>query len=338
MRPPIPLHHAANLTQIEPSRLQFIAREFREFLEGDPTDSGDSFDEGAFSLLQQIHERLFQRGESPDSIRQALRGQMRKLQVVAVTSGKGGVGKTTVSVNLAVALAQYGRRVLLVDADLGMANVHVFAGIQPRATLLDLLDGNLSLAEVVSPGPGGIHVVCGPSGISRAADLDPRRIEMLGREFVRWGSSYDVLVLDTGAGISAQVLQFLAMAEEIVVVATPNLASTLDAYGMVKVIHERRLAGRIRVLVDQAESDAQAEAVLARIMRLRAAVPANRAVEPRVPAARSDLRGGESEPPSARPRLSRSRLRAPLSRDRASQLLGGDPSTEHLTPPCTAAA
>jgi flagellar biosynthesis protein FlhG len=108
-------------------------------------------------------------------------------------------------------------------------------------------------------------VLCGPTGVSRAADLDPRRIELLGRELALNAAGYDVLVLDTGAGISAQVIQFLAMAGEIVVVATPNLASTLDAYGLVKVAHERRLAGRMHILVNQSDNAAQAESVLGRI-------------------------------------------------------------------------
>ena len=267
MRPPLPLQQTAISTGLEPSHLQFIGSEFREFLTSPGAGTGEvSFDPGDFSVLQEIDERIFRKGESLESVRQILRSRRPKTLVVAVTSGKGGVGKTTVSVNLAVAFALRGKRVLLVDADLGMANVHVFAGIQPRATLMDLLDGGRTLSEAVSPGPGGIDVVCGPSGISRAADLDPRRIEILGRELTQSGGQYDVLVLDTGAGISAQVLQFLAMADEIVVVATPNLASTLDAYGVLKVIHEKRLGGRLQILVNQADGEPQATAVLARLM------------------------------------------------------------------------
>lgn len=262
MRPALPLHQAAQTTGIEPSQLQFIGREFGEFL-GGMTEAG--FDPGDFPTIQAIHERLFRRGESTDAIRQFLRGQRRALYIVAVTSGKGGVGKTTVSLNLAIAFAQRGCRVLLTDADLGMANVHVFAGIQPRTTLLDYIDGGRAVSEVISPGPGGIDVICGPSGITRAADLDPRRIELFGRELAQCGDRYEVLVLDTGAGISAQVMQFLSMAEDIVVVATPNLASTLDAYGVVKVMHERRLAGRLHVLVNQADDAAQAGTVFGRI-------------------------------------------------------------------------
>jgi flagellar biosynthesis protein FlhG len=333
MPSPLPLHHAANLVGIEPSRLQFIGCEFREFL---ACGEDEGFDPRDFSLLREIHERLFQRGEPPEAIRVGLRGQERRLLVVAVTSGKGGVGKTTVSVNLAVAFAQQGCRVLLLDADLGMANVHVFAGIQPRATLLDFLDGGRALSEVISPGPGGIDVICGPSGITRVADLDPRRIEQLGRELGQCHNCYDVLLLDTGAGISAQVMQFLALAEEIVVVATPNLASTLDAYGVLKVMHERRLAGRVNILVNQADSAAQAETVLGRIAgcarQFLQFSPSSLGFLPRDPMFEA---ANQSRCPLVLAAPAHENARRFLAI--AQQLLAGA-AAERLSPPCTAAA
>lgn len=338
MRPPLPLHQAANLTGLEPSRLQFIGSEFREFLAGASAGAGEtSFDPEDFALLHEIHERLFLKDEPAEAIRHVLQSRRRKLLVVAVTSGKGGVGKTTVSVNLSVAFALRGRRVLLLDADLGMANVHVFAGIQPRATLLDLLEGGRTLAEVVSPGPAGIDVVCGPSGIARAADLDPRRIELLSRELAQCGDRYDVLVLDTGAGISAQVMQFLAMAEEIVVVATPNLASTLDAYGVLKVIHEKRLAGRLHILVNQADGAAQADVVLGRILgcarQFLQFAPASLGFLPRDPIF-------EAANQSRRPLLLTSPEHDHARRFLAiaGRLLEGDQPAARLAPLCTAAA
>ncbi len=334
MQTALPIHQAAQVTGIEPSRLQFIGSEFREFLRG---VDAVGFSPEDFPLLQEIHERLFQRGESADSIRQSLRTQTRPLFIVAVTSGKGGVGKTTISVNLSIAFAQQGCRVLLVDADLGMANVHVFAGLQPRATLLDFIDGGRALSEVIVPGPGGIDVICGPSGISRAADLDPRRIEGFGRELAQCGDRYDVLVLDTGAGISAQVLQFLAMAEAIVVVATPNLASTLDAYGVVKVMHERKLAGRIHLLVNQADGAPQAEAVFGRIAGCARQFlkfdPSNLGSLPRDPVFEA---ANQSRRPlvATAPDHECSRRFLAIAR----QLVEGASTAEKLSPSCTAAA
>lgn len=242
---------------IEPARLQFIEREFR-----------DVFDQGAdASLLREIHDALFVEGKSIAVLRNQLWTRRRALRVVAVTSGKGGVGKTTVAVNLAVALAERGLRVLLFDADLGMANVHIFAGVTPRGTLLDVVEGRATLAQILSNGPAGVRVVCGASGVARLADLNQRVVEFLGGELARLAGAFDLLMIDTGAGISSQVMRFLAMANEIVVVATPNLAATLDAYGLIKVVREARLPARIHVLVNQSEDDAQAESVFERIHR-----------------------------------------------------------------------
>src|SRR5205823_5140282 len=117
------------------------------------------------------------------------------------------------------------------DADLGMANVHIFAGINPAATLLDVIDRRASLTSVITRGPGDVDFVCGASGVGRLADLSPHVLEALGRELLRVAANFDVLVMDTGAGISNAVMQFLGLAQDTIVVATPNLAATLDAYG-----------------------------------------------------------------------------------------------------------
>ena len=240
---------------IEPAHRQFIEREFPDVLRDDPDGR----------LLRAMHHALFTEGKSPAAVRTQFAKNQRALRVIAVTSGKGGVGKTTVSVNLATALAARGRRVLLFDADLGMANVHIFAGVAPRGTLLDVVEGRSTLAQVLTPGPGGVQIVCGASGVAGLADLEVRVIERLGRELAQLAGDFDVLLIDTGAGISAQVLQFLTLAHEIIVVATPNLAATLDAYGVIKVAREARLPAQISILVNQTDDEAEADAIFARL-------------------------------------------------------------------------
>jgi flagellar biosynthesis protein FlhG len=240
---------------IEPAHLQFIQREFQEVLR-------DRYDP---NLIREIHRALFIEGKPLAALRSQLFGRRTALRVIAVTSGKGGVGKTTVSVNLAVALAGLGRRVLLFDADLGMANAHIFAGVAPRGTLLDVVEGRAGLAQILTSGPGGIQVVCGASGVASLADLDERIISHLGRELLGLGGNFDVLVIDTGAGISAQVMQFLALAHEMVVVTTPNLAAILDAYGVIKVTREARLPAGVSILVNQARDEAEGSATFDRI-------------------------------------------------------------------------
>jgi flagellar biosynthesis protein FlhG len=257
-------HNAASSRDIEPAQIQFIAQTFGEFL-GDAHPGDESSDARRTEMFRWIHHRLFEDRVSVAMVFAELNSARRQTRIIAVTSGKGGVGKTTFSVNLAVACAQLGRKVLLFDADFGMANVHIFAGVNPSATLLDVVDGRVSLDDVIVPGPCGVQLICGASGIGRMADLDARVLEALGRELLRVASEFDVLIMDTGAGIAPSVTHFLGLAQETVVVATPNLASTLDAYGVIKLAHESRLATRIHVLINLAENETQAARVLERI-------------------------------------------------------------------------
>ncbi len=249
-------------TVIEPARIQFIEQTFRDLL-GPRFDS--TVDRGRLQLIRWVHQRLFLEGAPLETVRFELNRRLCTTQILAVTSGKGGVGKTTVSVNLAVACAKLGKRVLLFDADLGMANVHVFAGVNPRATLLDFIDGRTSLDEVRVPGPAGVELICGASGIGRLSDLSVSVLEQLGTELVRVASEFDVLIIDTGAGIAASVTRFLRLAHEAIVVTTPNIAATLDAYGVIKLAHETKIPARLHLLVNQAADAVEAERVSTRI-------------------------------------------------------------------------
>ena len=241
---------------IEPARLQFIRQNFPEL----PGSSGEGRD-----WLRWVHDRLFLDGWQIPAVRAELSCTLISTRTIAVTSGKGGVGKTTFTVNLAAAFAQQGRRVLLFDADLGMANVHVLAGVTPQRTILDVIDGRASLESILVPGPAGMRIACGASGVGRIADLDRRTLDALGREVMRVASAFDVLLLDTGAGISPSVMHFLALAQDAIVIATPDLTSTLDAYGVMKVAHEQRLETRLHLLVNEAADETQAGETLARI-------------------------------------------------------------------------
>ncbi len=249
---------------IEPAQVQFIEKTFGDFL-GEARAGGDARATRRGEWIRWIHRRIFVDRAPLSVIRGELNGTRHNTRILAVTSGKGGVGKTTFSVNLAVACAQLGRKVLLFDADFGMANVHIFAGVNPAATLLDVVDGRATMDEVLTPGPCGVSLICGASGIGRMADLGEPMLDALGREMLRVAAQFDVLIMDTGAGIAQSVTHFLGLAQDAIVVATPNLASTLDAYGVIKVAHESRLASRMHVLINQAENEVQAARVLDRI-------------------------------------------------------------------------
>lgn len=240
---------------MQSGHIQFIERTFAAHL-GGPDH---------MEKVRKIFQQLFVQRQTPEAIRNMLTRKQSRTRILAVTSGKGGVGKTTISINLAVALARSGKRVLLADGDLGMGNVHVFSGLSPRGTILDVVEGRASIEQALTPGPEGIQVLAGASGVARLADLDAPMMSFLTRELRRAASAFDILLIDTGAGVSSQVLSLLAIAHELVLVATPNLASTLDAYGMVKATHEARLVGRIHLLVNMAQDEEEAAAIFARI-------------------------------------------------------------------------
>ena len=252
---------STNTRTLELGRVQFIQQQFADVLAlGQSSLAGSGIDR-----IYWIHDRLFDDGWSVEAVRTTLLGVQRSLRVIAVTSGKGGVGKTTVSVNLATAFGLLGRRTLVFDGDLGMANVHVFAGVNPRASILDVVEGRISLAQAITQGGHGADFICGASGVSRLADLEPRILDEMGRSLIQSAANYDLLVIDTGAGIGPATLHLLGLAHEIIVVATPNLAATLDAYGLIKCVHERHFPGRVHLLVNLAENTASADAAFTRI-------------------------------------------------------------------------
>ncbi len=178
----------------------------------------------------------------------------KPVKVVAVTSGKGGVGKTNVSINLSVALSRLGRKVLLMDADLGLANVDVQLGLHPKHNLSHVLDGSVTLDDVIVDGPGGIKVVPAASGIKHMAELGPQENAGVIRAFSDLRFDVDTLLVDTAAGISDSVVTFSRAANEIVVVVCDEPASIADAYAMVKVLSREYDVSRFHLLANMVDS------------------------------------------------------------------------------------
>jgi flagellar biosynthesis protein FlhG len=172
-------------------------------------------------------------------------------KVVAVTSGKGGVGKTFVSANLAAALAKRGQRVLVLDADLGLANLDVVLNLYPKVTLHDVFTGKAKLEDAIIRAPGGFSVLLAGSGMVEYSRLTPEVRDDFLRIMAGLVPHYDVVLLDTGAGISDVVLFAVSLASEVLVVATPEPTSLTDAYATIKVLASQQKRQTIRMVVNQ---------------------------------------------------------------------------------------
>ena len=228
---------------------------------------------------------------SPVSSGDRARGN-RIARAIAVSSGKGGVGKTNLAVNLAVAFAARGQRVGLLDADLGLANADVLCGITPRATLEDVVSSERSLEDVMVHAPGGFRLVPGASGVSRLADMGQTQRRNVLDQLLALERSTDVIIVDTGAGIGANSMAFAAAAHSIVVATTPEPTAIADAYGAIKTLVARGCRDGLRLVVNMAASEDEARAVHARIDRVARAFLSTRIeyagaipLDPLVPAA-----------------------------------------------------
>jgi flagellar biosynthesis protein FlhG len=187
------------------------------------------------------------------------------VRVIAVASGKGGVGKTNVTANLAVLLARRGLRVWVLDADLGLANLDIVYGVRPTHTLESVLRGERRMADVVTEGPAGVRLLPAASGVSELAALTPAQQLHVLEEIDALEGSLDVLLIDVAAGISSNVLYFAAAATETLVVTTPEPTAIADAYALVKVLATRWERRAFSVLVNMASNAADAEAAFARL-------------------------------------------------------------------------
>ena len=189
----------------------------------------------------------------------------KRAQVLAITSGKGGVGKTNVAANLSICLSAAGKDVILLDADLGLANLDVLMPVKIRANLAHVVAGKRRLAEIVQSGPGGIRLVCGASGITQMADLTDLQRQQLVQEMTQLESTSDIIVIDTGAGISRNVLGFCRSADHTLVVTTDEPTSITDAYALIKALNQGPRQPKISLLVNMAGNSDQARNVYQRL-------------------------------------------------------------------------
>jgi len=185
-------------------------------------------------------------------------------RVIAITGGKGGVGKTSVSVNLSIALSRMGSNVCLLDGDTGLANINVMLGLYPAYTLEHLFTGERSIQDIVLNGPEGVQIIPGASGFAQCVELDVGQQQRLVTSIQAIEPHYDYMLVDTAAGISPTVLHFIAASQVAVLVITPEPTSLTDAFSLLKVLRRRGYRRKVQVIVNMASSSAQAEKVFRR--------------------------------------------------------------------------
>ena len=216
---------------------------------------------GGSPLPEDIRE---ERGSSPQNRKTANSDNVR---VIAITSGKGGVGKTNLSVNLAIALRAAGLRVLLIDADLGMANVDVVLGSLSRTHLLNLLEEGVELEDVLVHGPYGVDYISGGSGIEKASDFSYEERQRLMQKLTGCGQIADVILVDTGAGLGKNVMEFILAADEVLLVTTPEPTALTDAYAVMKAYSMYASAPSLKLVVNRVYDESESREVVAKLQQ-----------------------------------------------------------------------
>ncbi len=196
-------------------------------------------------------------------IKQQEQKQVSSSRVITVTSGKGGVGKSNTAINLALQFKRMGKRVIILDADFGLANIEVMFGVIPQYNLSDIMYKGKDLKEIIMQGPEGVGFISGGSGIAKMVNLDSEQIKRLVYKMAELEKMADVVIIDTGAGISPSVLEFVAASAEVILVTTPEPTSITDAYALLKALNMfsgfERNDTHIRVLCNRVNSESEGQ-------------------------------------------------------------------------------
>ena len=182
---------------------------------------------------------------------------IKRTRIVVVTSGKGGVGKTNLALNLAISLGELDKKVILLDADMGLANVDIILGMVPKYNLYHVIKQEKELKDIIMSGPKGVQIIPGGSGIFQMANLSEYQLKQVISELGKLDGECEVMIVDTGAGIANNVLSFALMADDIIVLTTPEPTSLTDAYGIIKTAVTREARGKYHLVVNRASSDSQ---------------------------------------------------------------------------------
>ena len=176
--------------------------------------------------------------------------QEKNTKIITVTSGKGGVGKSNFVVNLGIDLVKKGKKVLIFDADIGMGNDDVLMGIYPKNNVLDLIEGRISIEEVIIDGPYGIKLLPGGNGLNNIEDIDEIKRKLFLRKIEEL-EGFDYILIDTGAGISRSVLAFIACSDEVILITTPEPTSLTDGYSLLKAVNHFKIKDKANIVVNK---------------------------------------------------------------------------------------
>lgn len=206
-------------------------------------DQADRLREMALNLKQEIEAEI--------------RRDLRHSRVVVISSGKGGVGKSTLALNLSINLCTRGMKIILMDADMGLANLDVMLGLVSKYNIYHLLQEKKTMEDITISGPEGLKIIPGGSGISELANLKDTELKRILVELRKLDGAYDYMIIDTGAGISKTVMNFLLAAEDIIVITTPEPTAVTDAYSLVKNVAKNSFAGNIYLVVNKVANDSE---------------------------------------------------------------------------------
>lgn len=213
---------------------------------------------------QEIQPYVFKRLEA----RTPRKAGEKIAHTITVTSGKGGVGKTSLVANMAICLAQAGQRVIILDADLGLANIDVVFGIRPKYNLMDVVNGDMNIDEIMVQGPYGIQIIAGGSGVMELADLELEKANRLYDQLRFLEDKTDFLLIDTGAGISKSVVSFCQAADQVVVITTTEPTALVDAFGVIKVLYNKRPDAYVSALVNKVDSPEEGQEIYQRLSKV----------------------------------------------------------------------
>ncbi|UCD56711.1 MAG: AAA family ATPase [Candidatus Hydrogenedentota bacterium] len=276
------IDEVSNVLGVERARLRFLETLCREFLSPPLLEIPRTYGSGDIQVLSAAN-RLLTQGLPPSSLRAQLAQMLAEpsgwnadsdapvenepatARLIAITSGKGGVGKSNIALNLAVELVRSGLRTAVMDGDLGVANVHLLAGLNGGRTLRHVISGECGIEDVVTCAPEGPDVVPGSSGIFELANLSAHRRQMLLAELRKIESNYDAILIDTAAGVAGIVLDFVVSSHFVLVVTTAETTAITDAYALIKLAFERNPCCRIGIVVNRVRNAREATSTLGRI-------------------------------------------------------------------------